>query len=195
MNNTVNPYRRSNYFIEKKFQATFIMKFCFLVIAGGFLIINLVYFFASQASTVSIVNSRVVVRSASDFILPILVQTVAITVILVGIATILVTLLFSHRIAGPLYRFKKVLEALEAGDFSSAFKIRTLDQLQILADTLNSVVVKNRKQLGAIKDALDVLGRKLDDLVLESSQAQKNHILEAKAEFDRVKKKFEYYKI
>ena len=49
--------KRHIYFIEKSFQAKFIMKFCGLVALGGFLTIGLLYLWAARATTVSIVNS------------------------------------------------------------------------------------------------------------------------------------------
>jgi len=192
MNNTAGPHRRRNYFIEKKFQADFILKFCLLVTAGGSLTICLVYFLAAQATTVSIVHSRVAVRSTADFILPVLIQTVAVTVVLVGLATIVVALLFSHKIAGPLYRFKKVLEALEQGDFSSAFKIRTLDQLQILAGSLNGVVVKNRDQLIALKKAFKSLEKDLEALSEGAPDSQKGRLNEALIQILCIRRTFSF---
>ena len=125
--------KRRIYFIEKSFQAKFIMKFCGLTGLGGILTIGLLYLWARGATTVSIVNSRVVVTTAANFILPLLIQTVSIVTILVAIATMAVTLFVSHKIAGPLYRFKKIMEALGEGDFLSHVSIRKGDQLQDLA--------------------------------------------------------------
>jgi signal transduction histidine kinase len=154
--------KRRNYFIEKKFQSQFIIKFCLLVVFGGLVTIALVYLFSRQATTVAIVNSRVVVRTAADFLLPILIQTVAIAVTLTGLGVIFVTLLVSHRIAGPLYRFKKAMEGMERGDFSRGFTLRTHDQLQDVAVSVNQMLKSNRQQLGAIQEMTAVLKRNLD---------------------------------
>ena len=163
MGKAPSPHRRRNVFIEKKFQTRFILKFCLLAVAGGLLTVGLVYLLASQATTVSIVDSRVVVRTTADFILPLLVQTVAVVVVAVGLVTIALTLLYSHKLAGPLYRFRKVLEALEEGDFSGNFNIRDFDQLQVLAEALNGAVTRNRERLAAAKQALDALEKKMED--------------------------------
>jgi len=186
--------RRKIYFIEKKFQTDFITRFCLLVAAGGLLTIMLVYWLASQATTVSIVNGRVVVRSAADFILPVLAQTVAVTLIFVGLATIAVALLYSHRIAGPLYRFKKVLEALQDGDFSGSFKIRSLDQLQMLAGVLANVVAKNRERLAAVKGRLESLEKKMEALAELSSEAQLGRVAELKAALKEIREALGHFK-
>jgi len=144
-------HRRKNYFIEKKFQAKFILKFCLLVIAGGLLTVGILYFLASRSTTVAFVNSRVVVKTTADFILPILIQTVAVVVIITGLATIFVTLFVSHKIYGPLYRFKKVMEKLAEGDFSEDFRLRHSDQLRELADTFNNMIAKLRERFKNIE--------------------------------------------
>lgn len=157
-------HKRRIYLIEKSFQVKFILKFCGLVVFGGLLTIGLLYLLAMQSNTVSFVNSRVVVRATSDFILPILIQTVAVVIIIVGLATVMVTLLFSHKIAGPLYRLKKVLKDLEGGDFSSDFHIRHLDQLQDLADTFNNTINKTRDRIQVLQNDVKSMKETLDGI-------------------------------
>lgn len=139
--------RRRNYFIEKSFQVRFILKFCILVVCGGLLTIGLLYATGMNSTTVSIVNSRVVVKSTGDFLLPILIQTFLVVIVLVGAAAILVTLFVSHKIAGPLYRLKKAMEQLSEGDFKAEVKLRQQDQLKDLADTFNTMVRKLKAKL------------------------------------------------
>lgn len=164
MNKSNASYKRRIYFIERAFQTRFILKFCTLVAVGGLLTIGILYLLAMQSTTVSLVNSRVVVRTTADFILPILIQTVAIVTILVGLAAIIVTLFVSHKIAGPLYRFKKALKTLAEGDFSSDFRIRHLDQLQDVADVFNNMISKLRIELKALKDNFSSFKEKLDNI-------------------------------
>jgi len=155
---------RHIYFIEKSFQTRFIMKFCGLVAFGGLLTIGLLYLWAARATTVSIVDSRVVVKTAANFILPLLIQTVIIVTVIVAIATIAVTLFVSHKIAGPLYRFKKVIEAMGEGDFLNQVKIRKGDQLQDLAKAFDDMIVKNRVKIKALKADLGVFNEKLSKI-------------------------------
>ena len=156
--------KRHIYFIEKSFQAKFIMKFCGLVVFGGLLTIGLLYLWATKATTVSIVNSRVAVATTANYILPLLIQTFIIVTIVVAIATILVTLLVSHKIAGPLYRFKKVMEAMGEGDFLSRVSIRKGDQLQDLAKIFDDMIAKNRVKIKALKADLGIFREKLENI-------------------------------
>ncbi len=153
--------KRHIYFIEKSFQAKFIMKFCSLVVFGGLLTIGLLYLWAAKATTVSIVNSRVVVTNTANFILPLLIQTVIIVTVIVAMAAVAVTLFMSHKIAGPLYRFKKIMEALSEGDFLNHVKIRKSDQLQDLAKIFDEMIAKNRTKIKALKTDLSVFNEKL----------------------------------
>lgn len=190
MVNSKGTEKRRIYFIEKRFQANFILKFCVLVAIGGLLTIGILYFLAKHSTTVSFVNSRVVVCTTADFILPILIQTVAIVTILVGLGTILVTLFVSHKIAGPLYRFKKVIHALTEGDFSSDFRIRHLDQLQDLADVFNKMIVKVRTELKGLKDNFQSLKEKLNNIseqeITEHKRAYLGELKRIAAELDRI---------
>lgn len=164
MENYDVQHKRRNYFIDKNFQAKFILKFCLVMVLAGLAIIGVVYFFSLQATTVSIVNARVVVRSTADFLLPILWQTAAITLVAAGLVTIGITLIVSHRIAGPLYRFQRVMEAMEEGDFSRGFRLRTNDQFQKVANTMNQMLRTTRMQIVCMKEMSGILKKNLDKI-------------------------------
>jgi len=196
MNKSITgPNKRRNYFIEKSFQSKFILKFCALVVLGGLLTIGLLYFLAMKSTTVSFVNSRVVVRTTADFILPVLIQTVAIVAIIVGFATVIVTLLVSHKIAGPLYRFKKVMEDLQEGDFSHDFRIRHLDQLQDLAGSFNDTIKKTRERIQLLKDGLKALESGLNNISeSEISDTKRSLLSELKKASEELNKSSRYFK-
>ncbi len=188
-------YKRHIYFIEKSFQTNFILKFCALVVLGGLLTIGLLYILAMKSTTVSFVNSRVVVRTTADFILPILVQTTAIVVIIVGFATVVVTLLVSHKIAGPLFRIKKVMGELGAGNFSQEFHIRQLDQLQDLADTFNDSIKKMKEKIQALKSDSEKLKNELDNISENEVSENKRALLsELKKISEELSKASNYFK-
>jgi len=190
MDNSISrTYKRRNYFIDKSFQSRFILKFCVLVGLGGLLTIALLYILALKSTTVSFVNSRVVVMSTADFILPILIQTVAVVLVIVGLATVFITLLVSHKIAGPLFRFKKVLEQLGEGDFSQDFHIRNLDQMQELADTFDGTIKQTRLKLSAVQDAVNSLKVSLNNIseseVAENKRAVLGELKKISEELDK----------
>ncbi|MFA5096079.1 MAG: methyl-accepting chemotaxis protein [Candidatus Omnitrophota bacterium] len=156
--------RRRNYFIDKRFQARFILRFGSLVLGGGFLTIALIYLLGSGSTTVAVQNSRVVADSTANFILPLLIQTVLAVTIVVGLAAGLLALFVSHKISGPLYHFKKAMEGLGEGDFLSELHIRSLDQFHGLADGINNMIRSTRQKLVKLKGEAENLKRKLDNL-------------------------------
>ncbi len=182
--------KRKIYFIDKKFQTTFILQFCMLVAVGGLLTIGIIYLLAMQTTTVAILNSRVVAGTTADFILPILAETVAVVVAIIALAAMIITLFFSHKIAGPLYRFKKVMQALEQGDFSRGFNIRHLDQLQDVADTFNSMISRINQELLALKSNFSSLKEKLGELsegeVAEHKRACLQEVKRISEELNRI---------
>ena len=125
-------------------------------------LINKAYAFAEKATTVSFVNSRVVVQNTADFLAPLLMQTFVISTIIIGMATIIITLFISHRIAGPLYRFKKVLGSLGEGNFALAFKIRHKDSLQDMSVAFNDMIANVQKKFEVIDTDLKNLKGKLE---------------------------------
>lgn len=173
MPKTKEPYKRRIYFIEKGFQSRFIIKFCGLVAAGGILTIVGLYALAGRSTTVCILNSRIAARTTADFLLPVLIQTVAVVTVIVALSAIAVALFVSHKIAGPLYRFKKVAQMLAEGDFSSEFKLRRPDQLQALADEFNTMIRKTKEQLNALKSHFGSLKGHLEALSEEDVHEQK----------------------
>jgi methyl-accepting chemotaxis protein len=153
--------KRKNYFIDKDFQTRFIVKFClFVAVTGGFIILAL-YALTGQATTVSFVNSRVVVQTTTDFLFPLLLQTFIVSMVVVGLATVVATLFISHRIAGPVYRFKKVLSSLGEGDFSLGCRIRPTDSMQDVAMAFSTMLANVRKTFDLVDKDLAKLKEKL----------------------------------
>lgn len=131
--------KRRNYFIDKTFQAKFMIKFCVIVIISSLLVIGLLVFLSKGSTTVAIENTEVVVKSTTDFILPIVIQTVLFTFLFSATAVLLLTMLVSHRIAGPLFRLKNEIDILKGLDLRRNFSIRGNDQLQNFSKSLNEM--------------------------------------------------------
>jgi signal transduction histidine kinase len=66
---------------------------------------------------------------------------IIITVLLVGF----VAYLFARRLSGPILKLTKGAKAVAAGDFTGVVKVRTRDELNILAETFNEMVKSLKK--------------------------------------------------
>ena len=86
----------------------------------------------------------------------------ALILILAGIITWLVTLYFSHRIAGPIYRFTKNLELeIEKGPVST-IAIRKEDSLQALSTKLETAARGLSRYYDSQKEIVDQIYRLVD---------------------------------
>jgi methyl-accepting chemotaxis protein len=74
---------------------------------------------------------------------------------------------FSHRIAGPLYRFRNVFKAISEGDLMVDTKIRTHDYLQREAEGLETMVGELRSKFTTINTDCHVLAALVGDLKVE----------------------------
>ena len=132
---------------------------------GAVLTMGLVYWMAMSSTTVAIRDGRVAVHTTADYLLPLMLQTVLLEVIIASIATVALTMIFSFRIAGPLYRFKMMLQGLAKGDVATQMYLRSDDQLKDLAQVYNETINKLNVRIKALKNAssLDEIKKELDN--------------------------------
>ncbi|MDD5634588.1 MAG: HAMP domain-containing protein [Candidatus Omnitrophica bacterium] len=195
--------RRRNYFIKKGFQAKFILKFCSLVISGAVIsgAILFSYIFLRGTVTTAFINSRLSIISTADYVLPILVVASIIAVVIIGLGTIFTVLFISHRIAGPLYRIEKSVEAIGAGNLNVKIVLRTTDEVQNMAEKINDMTHSLNVNFRKIKDEYG----KFDELVnkmMEAALGEKNLpddkrevFQKISAERDKIKEMLKYFKV
>lgn len=166
-------YKRRNYFINKAFQAEFVLKFCGLVILGSALFGILMYLFSKNALTTSFENSRLVIKSTSDYIFPGLLFGGLITGIITAISASVVVILMTHRIAGPMYRFERYIKEVGSGKLCPDLRIRKKDQFQNMVDALNKMTDDLKLGLTEVNE----VSNKLDKLIVELSDSSNMEIL------------------
>lgn len=142
---------RRNYFIKKKFQLTFIFRFLILILIEAALIGGLFMYISTDTVTTGYFNSILTIERTPNFFFTPVVFIVLIVVIGVTISGMIIFILLSHRIAGPLYRFERDLEEIAAGDLTKRINLRKTDQLVDFKDALNSLVESLDHRMGLIK--------------------------------------------
>ncbi len=178
-------YRRKNLYIDQGFQGRFILKFCGVVAVGAGLMILLLYILSQQSTTVSFIHARVKVMTTSDFLLPLLVQTVFLVMAVVALGAIGVTLLVSHKIAGPLFRFKQTFKELSSGNFTNQVRLRKGDQLLEMAGDFNHMITVLRAQLLEAKGLLAGVRADMEaigEFNVEDAKRKKFHELQHKVQ-------------
>lgn len=155
--------KRRQYFIKKDFQARFIVKFFLILVAGGILSVGLTFLNNQDSLTAVYANSKLTIQNTSFAIMPSVVFTTVITTLAIGLVTIVVTLLVSHKIAGPMFRFEKDINRIAKGDLKSKISIRKGDQFQELAVSLNEMIQALSDRIGVVRDQSDDKVRKTID--------------------------------
>lgn len=187
--------QRKNIYIDKDFQNRFILKFCAIVAAGVGVTILALYFLSRHATSVAFVDARVKVMTTADFLLPLMVQTLIIVMAFVSAGTVVVTLFVSHKIAGPLYRFKQTFHELTAGDLTRPVSLRNGDQLLDVAGDFNRMIMVLRAQLaeakkilGALKEDIGAIGENNVD------EARRQRFLAIQNKVRELERSLEFFK-
>ncbi|MBU1078345.1 MAG: hypothetical protein KKH98_13695 [Spirochaetes bacterium] len=163
--------RRKQYLIERKFQIHFIADFlkvlvAFLLLVGAIFIIF--YYFKYEHGN-SVFNEyllevkkgkQIRVISPFEIISPIIVISVMITVVF----TIVYGLFYSHKIAGPIYRFKRSLDTMTQGRLDFHVTLRKKDKFKEIAGFLNDLITTLNTKIKNIKGNTDLLGHEISAL-------------------------------
>lgn len=134
--------KRTHYLINKPMQYRLILQFViFILIFASFIVFELYI-------TVWPVVSSYIPESISDLVISkvifrLLCFSIPILFVFVGFI-----LIFSNRIAGPLYRLEKTLDKLIQGEDVETIKLRKRDDLKPLISKINALIlnIKNLKE-------------------------------------------------
>ncbi len=184
-------YKRRLFFIDKSFQTKFIVKFCIIVVMLSWVIGGTIFFISQDSTTVAIRNEKIIVKPTVDFIMPVLIETLAVVTFFSGMVVLVMTLLTSHRIAGPAYRLKREVNLLKKGNLKRSFKIRTNDQLQDLASSLEEMSNILCQRHVELKQSFGRLQRVLTESESSSGADHKNQVLKTLKDLEKA---LEYFK-
>lgn len=152
---SVGKFKRRQYFINRKFQAGFILKFLLVLVLGALVSVAVTMLTTQATLTSSFQDSKLVIEKTSLAILPSVVLTNIITTVFVGVIVIVITLLVSHKIAGPMFRFEKDLAEISQGNLQKHVHIRNGDQFGSVAKNLNEMVGNLNEKLSEVQCELE----------------------------------------
>lgn len=132
----------SSRLLERAFKIRFGLKLCLFTLLGGAAVVVLLYLALSRDVGGSYGEAIYTIYALKIRVLPLIFAS-SYSVLILGLVTAaiaVISVLFSHRIAGPLYRLEKNLETIASGDLTVNTRFRGMDQLSLLADELNALV-------------------------------------------------------
>ena len=109
------------------------------------------------------------------------------------------SVLVSHRIAGPLYRFRSIFKAISEGDLSIRANLRKTDYLGKESDSLNEMIVSLRTKLAGIRKHSDeveatILGLK-ESVERGSLNEMHQHIVDLQAQTEGLEASIRHFRI
>ena len=169
--------RRRKFLIDKKVQvkyATFIVVLLFvytLVLLSVIFAPHAVVLFSGSPAPEQVAAAEVVLL-LNSYIWP----WVILLMILCGVYSIFIT----HKIAGPVFVFNRMVSAIGRGDFSLRAKLRDGDDLTDLAESLNRMADSlegDMREVGAENKKI-ALSRTAMERLLQSGEAREEDIKE-----------------
>lgn len=172
-------YRRKKHFIQKMFQLKFIILFLLLLILGSIISGMILYMGANRNLGYEYSRAHIKIDETGDILRPAIFVSYGISIIIIGIATVLLTLYISHKVAGPLYRFEKSADEIGRGNLTLITRIRGSDQAKGLADAFSRMTMELRKKVQDIDGCTLELNKIIEDL--------NNALEQKKPDFNEVK--------
>jgi signal transduction histidine kinase len=134
------PNQRRIVLIDHRFQLRLAAAFILLQILLTALFAAGLFIFMDSELHADLASAHASYESLNQMLLPIVLTLAVFSVTLSVVLTTVFVILISHKIAGPMYRFRTVLESLAHRRFESRTRIRPDDQLGDLASSLDKAM-------------------------------------------------------
>ncbi len=159
--------QRKNYFISKDMQTKFAGTILLLALLVTIITACNIYVLGSYFYDSSITQNEgrtlsMVMESFIREFWPRLIILVVVNIIIVFV----VSVMYSHQIAGPAYKLENSIKRITEGDLTFEVSLRRNDNLKELASALNSLLEKFRITLAGAKTLTEDIAEKLK--ILES---------------------------
>ncbi|PKK92078.1 MAG: hypothetical protein CVV64_01280 [Candidatus Wallbacteria bacterium HGW-Wallbacteria-1] len=177
---------RRQYLINKGFQARLTMIILLLVIIVANVTGGLVFAVMKTDMGRSGIFMLLNISNPEDMLLPAVIASEVISVLIVAMISLFVT----HRMAGPVYRFERVIEDMLSGRLNFTFKIRDKDEFKELASMLDSLIGEYCVRIDTIKDETQQIRETLDDNSTDSESRNQR----VRAGLEKVGKELDFFR-
>ena len=160
--------------ISKSYLSGLFLK-CGLFFTGGLLLTGIILYFSAHqplGPTYQESFTRLAQLKEEMLIKSIITYCLITALILAGV--IFITVIYSHRVVGPLVGIKRVAKAVADGDLTQSIHIRRKDAIQPMAEALNALICSYKTKIQLVDQQAKILQDKLDhpeNLILSSEIA------------------------
>lgn len=166
---------RKRYVIAARFQVRYIIYILLFLYIGAAIAGYTVYY--TTWVTLGEKLANVYSRGRLIYIFRQANLTLLIRILLISPIFVVIGIILSHRIAGPIYRIGKYVESLKQGDYTHGLTLRKRDEFKPLAQKMSELCYKLRddriKREGLTAEILGELrGQNMDPSLLEKISMQ-----------------------
>jgi len=157
----MKPYRRRNYFIDRRYQTKYIILTILLLLAYTLTLMTMIFipYVLDLASGAPLAQQAEAARTLLELHKRIWPGVFA----AIGLFSLL-SIYISHQVAGPVYRIKKGIMAILDGDVSNKIHLRRRDDLKDLAECTDLLRDELRNFLSAVRGNQELLNECLASL-------------------------------
>ncbi len=173
---------KRKYFINKEFQGKLIFRYFLLIAIASVFFVGLFSFFSSNTLSISYDDYNLRLGVTPGILFKKIISTQWIFIVVGGAAVIVMTLMFSHRVAGPFFRFERSLNEMIEGNISNRIILRQKDEGKALAQKINEFNA-------ALEDKLKQIG-KHNHMVLSTTKELEKELLQSNVNISAVEPLF-----
>ncbi len=139
--------QRKNYFVKPGFQTKLTVIILLIVVIVANIVGGVICGLLSGSTIIDQISKAFEIDNYRDLLLPVILFAELVAIIIVTFIGVFV----SHTMAGPVYRFEKVLDDVAGGELDSHFNLRTSDEFQDLAGSINNLIATLNSKVAEIK--------------------------------------------
>ncbi len=156
--------KRKKYFIKSNLQGKWMLGYFFLVLLGSIIFTFVFSMFTADTLSITYDAYRLEIGDTPTILIQRFFRANWISIVFGGLAVVLISLFASHRVAGPLYRFEKAVDAMIQGRIGYQIRLRKHDEGKELAEKINRLNDAMAATMTDIRDAASAIENAMPEL-------------------------------
>ncbi|MFQ6083923.1 MAG: hypothetical protein ACE5WD_11300 [Candidatus Aminicenantia bacterium] len=152
--------KRKSQPIQPDFQIKFVFKFSIAILVVFLITSLLLYLIINEKLNASYFYSIYFLTHLNRNLIKYLLYSFSFQLAIITLATIIITLFTSHKIAGPLFRLERISEQIARGELPEKVRIRAKDQTKSVAQSMDNLVQEFKKKVEIITSYIEKIGEK-----------------------------------
>ncbi len=159
----MDDHRRRRYWIDIRSQGPFLLKIGSVWAAGVLLLCLLLYYLADEELGRSFYSIHLRLRNTWQVLLPAVLLAGGVSYIVTIGATLFLAVRESHRLGGPIYKFRLLFRELGNGVLDTGFRFRNGDILHDLGESYREALQVQADRIRALQELGDLADRTLSE--------------------------------